>query len=90
MAVAGQSPSEVHLNADLPPAPGGGYTNVIWQAGDPYPDPNNTALLVRDVSAYYSASGGPSGGAILPLVNGDLPGPSLMADIVGQCIGVPL
>jgi hypothetical protein len=33
----------------------------------------------------------PSGvAAMLPLVTGDLPGPALMADDDGQCIGVPL
>lgn len=31
----------------------------------------------------------PAGG-VLPLVNGDLPGPSLIADPSGQCVGVPL
>ncbi|MDE2097514.1 MAG: hypothetical protein KGL39_09735 [Patescibacteria group bacterium] len=40
-------------------------------------------------------AGGSGGAAVagsymLPLVNGDLPGPSLMADSSGQCIGVPL
>jgi hypothetical protein len=35
-------------------------------------------------------AGGSSGGSMLPLVSGDLPGPSLIADASGQCIGVPL
>lgn len=30
------------------------------------------------------------GGAMLPLTNGDLPGPGIMTDDKGQCIGVPL
>ena len=33
---------------------------------------------------------GPSATGVLPLVNGDLPGPSLIADALGQCIGVPI
>lgn len=35
-------------------------------------------------SSILAASG------MLPLVNGDLPGPSLISDGAGQCIGVPL
>jgi hypothetical protein len=31
-----------------------------------------------------------AGNGMLPLVNGDLPGPSLIADPYGQCIGVAL
>ena len=33
---------------------------------------------------------GPSATGVLPLANGDLPGPSLIADPFGQCIGVPI
>ena len=34
--------------------------------------------------------GGDGEGGVLPLVNGDLPGPALIADPLGQCVGVPL
>ena len=33
---------------------------------------------------------GPSATGVLPMVNGDLPGPSLIADGKGQCIGVSI
>ena len=36
------------------------------------------------------SGGGGSSSGMLPLVSGDLPGPSLIADASGQCIGVPL
>jgi len=45
--------------------------------------------LTAASSVLISASGG-GGGSMLPLVSGDLPGPSLIADASGQCIGVPL
>lgn len=41
--------------------------------------------------SWVAQSGGGGGSAgMLPLVNGDLPGPSAIADDVGQFIGVPL
>lgn len=45
-------------------------------------------LTVAEVLAMLGVS--PSSGGLLPLVNGDLPGPTLMADPYGQCIGVPV
>lgn len=40
--------------------------------------------------SWVAASGGGGSAGMLPLVNGDLPGPALVADGLGQCIGVPL
>ena len=50
------------------------------------------ATKYLDGTGNYSvpAGTGPSGGSMLPLVTGDLPGPVLIADGFGQCIGVPL
>lgn len=36
------------------------------------------------------ATGGSGSGGVLPLVTGALPGPDLVADSLGQCIGVPI
>jgi hypothetical protein len=57
MPVAGQTPTEIHLNATTPAAPAG-KMNAQFQAGSPYPDPNNTSLLVRDVTANLPNIGG--------------------------------
>jgi hypothetical protein len=46
-------------------------------------------VVGNDVTVTIAGGGGSSAG-MLPLVSGDLPGPSLIADAVGQCIGVPL
>jgi hypothetical protein len=40
--------------------------------------------------SWIAQSGGSGSAGMLPLVSGDLPGPSLIADGSGQCIGVPL
>lgn len=58
----------------LPP----GTAGYVLQTGGAGADPS-----------WVAQSGG-GGGAMLPLANGDLPGPSLIADDVGQCIGVSL
>lgn len=50
--------------------------------------PDGTTITV-DGSGTISAVGG-GGGSMLPLVNGDTPGPALIADPYGQCIGVPV
>lgn len=44
---------------------------------------------ITATSGVISAVAG-SGGALLPMVNGDLPGPSFMATPDGQCIGAPV
>lgn len=50
--------------------------------------PDGTTILIAD--GVISSVGGSGGTSVIPLVNGDLPGPSLVADEFGQCIGVPL
>lgn len=52
-------------------------------------NPNDGDALVWSAS-NKAWEPSPASGAMLPLVNGDLPGPSLIADGTGQCIGVPL
>ena len=63
MAVAGQTPSEIHLNSSTPAAPAGASA-VKFQAGNPYPDPNNPALSVRDVTAYVAPSYAADSGSV--------------------------
>jgi hypothetical protein len=46
----GSTPTEVNLG-NAPAAPAGSILGV-WQAGAPYPDPNNPEALVRDASVY--------------------------------------
>jgi len=71
MPVAGQTPTEVHLNSITPATPAGDAT-VEFQAASPYPDPNNPTLEVRDTSAYVepftgdSGSGGAAGAVPAP------------------------
>lgn len=47
--------------------------------------PDGTTITIS--SGVISAA---SGSGTLPLVNGDTPGPALVADTDGQCIAVPL
>jgi hypothetical protein len=81
----GASPTEVNLNATVPAAPAG-ETNVEWQAGDPYPDPNYPEKFVRDTSAYMpnmvgdSGSGGASGAVPAPAAGDAAAGKFLKAD----------
>ena len=53
----GATPTEVNLNSTDPAIPEG-KLGVTFQASDPYPDPNDTSRMVRDVSAYTEAGGG--------------------------------
>jgi hypothetical protein len=48
------------------------------------------ATAVGNAVTVTIAGGSGSSAGMLPLVSGDLPGPSLIADAFGQCIGVPL
>lgn len=45
---------------------------------------------ITAVGGVISSSGGGGGGGQMPLVNGDTPGPSAVANGVGQFIGVPV
>lgn len=51
----GTSATEVNLNSTVPSAPAGNQ-NAVPQAGSPYPDPNNIALTIRDVTYYIPAA----------------------------------
>lgn len=62
----------------------GSPTTTTQAPGDSSTKIATTAFVAAAVS------GGGGGGAMLPLVNGDLPGPALVADANGQCIGVLL
>lgn len=70
----------------------GGHISVpIATVGTPgLAQPDGTTITIA--GGVISAVGGGSGGVggVLPLVTGDLPGPVLIADSLGQCIGVPL
>lgn len=90
----GASPTEVNLNATVPAAPAG-ETNVSWQAGSPYPDPNFPEKFVRDTSAYMpnlvgdSGSGGTSGAVPAPAAGDAAAGKFLKADGTWQVAAIP-
>ena len=81
----GATPTEVNLNGTVPAAPIG-ETNVTWQAGAAYPDPNNPQKFVRDTSAYMpnmvgdSGSGGTAGAVPSPGSGDAAAGKFLKAD----------
>lgn len=67
----GATPTEVHFDDNSPSIPAG-RAGVKWQAGTAYPDPNNTTLNVRDLSAYVDDGGvNAQTGITYTLVNGD-------------------
>lgn len=90
----GASPTEVNLNATVPAAPAG-ETNVEWQAGSPYPDPNFPEKFVRDTSAYMpnlvgdSGSGGTSGAVPAPAAGDAAAGKFLKADGTWEVAATP-
>lgn len=49
--LSGVTSTAANLNDSVPPALVG-FQNIKWQASAPYPDPNNPAYRVRDISAY--------------------------------------
>jgi hypothetical protein len=61
MAITG-SPTNLNLNDAVPPAPPGAV-NIGFQAGLPYPDPNDATQLVRDADGYYFPA--PVGGDLI-------------------------
>lgn len=72
-------------NADLAPMPAETLKgNATGAAAVPQD------LTVAEVLTLLGITPGGGGSGVLPLVTGDLPGPNLMADPYGQCIGVPL
>src|SRR5215831_684697 len=88
MPVAGQTPTEVHLNDATPAAPAGSV-NVKWQSGAPYADPNNPVQSVRDVSAYVAAPTLVIGFVITSGATGTNVGPMLPAahaGTVSKCV----
>lgn len=54
------------------------------------PGTNGYVLTMGATDPAWAAAAAGGGGAMLPLTNGDTPGPGIMADDKGQCIGVPL
>ncbi len=78
--VAG-NPSIALTNTAVTPGAYGDATHVATFTVD------QQGRLTAAAAVLITSSGG---GAMLPLVNGDLPGPALVADPSGQCIGVPL
>ena len=84
----GATPTAVNLNSTDPAIPVGKLA-VTFQASAPYPDPNDTSRVVRDVSAYTDAAvhtvgitidGG--GAAITTGIKG-----SIQVDFAGSVIG---
>lgn len=79
VAVDGTAPT--FMTSDSAPAVQVATTS---QKGLVQPDGTTITIAAGVISAVSS------GGFMLPLVNGDTPGPTIMADPDGQCIGVPL
>lgn len=97
-AIVSQQPKSANPTATAGPAAVDG-TALTFMTSDSAPavqtattgqlglvQPDGTTILIS--AGVLSAAASSSG--TLPLVNGDLPGPALVADTDGQCIAVPL
>ncbi|MGE5110631.1 MAG: hypothetical protein ACM3JB_07245 [Acidobacteriaceae bacterium] len=94
---SGTQSTEVNMG-NTPTAPTGKRL-VTWQAGSPYPDPNNPGYQVRDVSAYEDAGAAIgaviNGGGSAPSTgfkgyfqapwSGTITGESIASDVAGSC-----
>jgi len=83
----GSTPTELNFNGDTPAIPAG-MLPVQWQAGSPYPDPNDTSRSVRDTSAYVDASSISTSTHAEPLTDGSSNFIFAAGDIV-CVVGVP-